>query len=235
MAKSEIPYIILCSLVLGYVISLVIVKPTTFLSMLMFSLIALAIISINVIAKKLAAQKLGCYAEIQPLTWRRYWFYESAYLRFGFPSWLIWPIMFTWFSFGKLFWLANNTFEAQATPSRVARRFADLTEFDVGLIAAAGITANLFAAIVAILFHNPAATTFAYLNLWYAFFNVLPFPGYDGGKILFGEKLFYVFMFSFTCLILIFLHFTPVFTTIISSFLLALMAVLLFYGLREKN
>jgi Zn-dependent protease len=239
MAKSEIPYIILCSIVLGYVISFVINNsnktPFTYASFLFYSLIALVIISINVGAKKLAAMKLGCYAEFQPLTWRRYWFYESAYLRFGVPSWLIWPLIFTWLSLGKLFWLANNTFEAQATPSRVSRRFADLTEFDIGLIAAAGITANLVAAVVAICFNTPAAISFAYLNLWYAFFNMLPFPGYDGGKLFFGEKLFYVFMFSLTAIMLILLHVkVNVITTIISSFIVALMMVFIFWGLREK-
>lgn len=235
MEKTEIPYLVLCALVLGYCIALVysisFSTSFTFLSMFKYALIALAILSINLVAKKLAALKLGCAIRAEPSTWRRFGFPESSYFRWPFPSWIIWPLVFTGLSLGRFFWLSNMNFEVEPLPARAARKFSELTEFDIGLIAAAGIAANLFAAVIAAAFHN---LSFTYLNLWFAFFNILPFPAYDGGKILFADKLFFVFMFTFTLIMLILLHVAGIITTIISAFLLAIIAAFVFYGLREK-
>gem|GEM_PF-369597 len=235
MKRNELGYTLLCAAVIGYVIAIVYWKTEninlTWSSMLKYFGIALSILAINIFAKKLAALRLGCYAEIKPLTWRRYWVTESAYLRREFPAWLVWPFLLLLLSFGKTWWLANTSFETIPLPSRAARKYTHLTELDVGVIAAAGIAANLAAGFVAAIL---GSSSYAFLNLWFAFFMVLPFPGYDGGKIFFGEPLLYTFMFVFTLLMLILLHITSVLTTVISALLLAIISIFVFYGLCER-
>lgn len=227
---KEFVYIILASAVMGYVIAF---SQMSWEMWLRYSLIGFLVLIINVIAKKIAGYKLGCEVEIQPWTTQRYWFYESAYLkRYHFPMWLLWPVFIVWVSMGYVWWLVVTTFEVYATRKRVGRKFAELTEWDIALISAAGIITNLIVAIVsASLGHEK----FALINLWFVFFNLLPFPAYDGGKIFFGEMLFYAFIATFSIVVIILLHITvnPLIVSV-SSLLAGIIAIFVFYSIFEK-
>jgi hypothetical protein len=68
---------------------------------------------------------------------------------------------------------------------------------------------------------------------------MLPFPAYDGGKIFFSVssgRIFWVFMFSLTLAILILLHVAiNTLTTVITALLVAVIAAVLVYSLRERH
>lgn len=229
---KEAVFIIIASAVIGYVIAFPVMEWGPWLT---YSLIGSLVIIVNVIAKKIAAYKLGCEVEIQPWQVRRYWFYESAYLRYPFPMWIVWPVFLVWMTLGKVWWLVVTTFEVYATRSRVGRKFAELTEWDVALISAAGIVANLILAVIsASLGHQ----RFAFINLWFVFFNLLPFPAYDGGRIFFGEFLFYIFIATLSVVVLILLHIPAVSTSplivLLSSLITAVIAIFVFYGIFER-
>lgn len=228
----EFLYIIIASAVLGYVIAF---SQMSWASWLRYSIFGFIVLIINVIAKKFAAYKLGCEAEIVPWQTQRYWFYESAHLKYPFPMWLVWPIFVAWISLGTVWWLVVTTFEVYATRSRVGRKFAELTEWDVALISAAGIVSNLILAVIAA---SLGHQRFAFINLWFVFFNLLPFPAYDGGKIFFGEMLFYVFLATVSTIVLILLHIPAVavspLTVTLSSLLVGVIAIFVFYAIFEK-
>ena len=61
-----------------------------------------------------------------------------------------------------------------------------MTELHEGIIAIAGIVANLFFALVGYLV---GFDEFARINLYYAFFNMIPVSNLDGNKIFFGSLL----------------------------------------------
>lgn len=225
---KEFIFILLASAVVGYVIGFPL---TSYISWFQFSLLGLSILLINILAKKLAAFKLGCEVEIKPWTVRRYWFRRTDYFGFGLPAWLIWPILVVWLSLGRVWWLTLTGFEVFATRKRAGRKFAELTEWNMALIAASGIAANLLAAIISF---SLGYNLFTVVNLWFVFFNMLPFPAYDGGRILFGERLFWVFMFASSLIILVLLHITKSSLIIsLASLVLVVIAIVIIHGLRE--
>ena len=79
-----------------------------------------------------------------------------------------------------------------------------MTEYHLGLIAAAGIIANLIFAIVAY-FAN--FTDFAMISVFYAFFNIIPISKLDGNKIFFGSLILWSFLASLILLGLFFVIF----------------------------
>jgi Zn-dependent protease len=227
---KESLFILLASAVLGYV---VVFPVSSYEIWLRFSAIAFIILFINILAKKIIAHKLGCDIEIKPWNLERYGFDRASYLKWPIPAWLLWPVIVVWLSLGRVWWLVVTTFETYATTKRAGRKFAEVTEWDIALIAVAGIIVNLAAVIVASAF---GYQQFAFIGLWFVFFNMLPFPAYDGGRIFFGGRLLWVFMFTFTLAILILLHIAAnLLTIVIASLLTAIIAAFFFYSLRKRS
>ncbi len=227
---KEVAHILLASAVIGYVVAF---ANITWNSWFVYSGFAFLMLLANVLAKKLAAYKMGCDVQIVPWTIKRYWVYESAYFHgFSLPAWLLWPIALAWLSMGRVWWLVVSTFEVSATRSRIGRKFAELTEGDIALIAAAGICINLALALISAYL---GFKEFMFMNLWFVFFNMLPFPAYDGGRILFGDMFFYLFFLVFSMAIIILLHIiTSIGMILISALILAVILVLVFWGLIAK-
>ena len=95
-------------------------------------------------------------------------------------------------------WLASLAFEIKPKVYRAAKRhglysFSEVTEFQIGLIAAAGVLINLIFAVVGYLAGFPM---FAKLNVWLAFFNMIPLSNLDGNKIFFGSLVIWSFLAS---------------------------------------
>lgn len=227
---KESIFILIASAVLGYVVAFPVSSYETWLR---FSAIGFIILLANILAKKIAAHKFGCEIEIKPWSIERYGFDRAAYFRWPLPVWLIWPIAVVWLSIGRIWWLVMTTFEVYATTRRVGRKFAEATEWDIALIAVAGVVANLILIIIASIY---GYQQFIFISLWFVFFNTLPFPAYDGGKIFFGSRILWVFMFTLILSILILLHVaTNMLTIVITSLLTAILSVILFYSLKERR
>jgi Zn-dependent protease len=95
-------------------------------------------------------------------------------------------------------WMASLVFDIKPRIYRGAKRhglytFSEITEYHLGLIAASGVVINLILAIVGYFVGFPL---FARLNIYYAFFSILPLSELDGNKIFFGSKILWSFLAS---------------------------------------
>ncbi|MFH1325440.1 MAG: hypothetical protein ABIH49_01560 [archaeon] len=162
-----------------------------------FALVSIfLVVTVNIIAKKISAFYLD--SEIEMKIWE--------VQRFGFKPWMhskkpimvgiFLPIILGLFSLGRLTWFAPLIFDVKPKVYRAARRyglysFSEMTEDHIGLIAAAGIVANI---VLGILGYLIGFQEFAKLNLYFAFFNILPISDLDGNKIFFGNLIMWVFL-----------------------------------------
>ena len=67
--------------------------------------------------------------------------------------------------------------------------YSGMTEYQIGLIAAAGVLANLVLAVVCYILNFPIISRY---SIYFAFFHLIPISDLDGMKILFGEKLIWI-------------------------------------------
>jgi len=166
-----------------------------------YILIAIFIIIIaNILAKKIASYYLDSEIEIKLWDIKRFGFRPENRLKNAFPAGAFFPIILSAFSAGILNWMACLTFEVKPKIYRAAKRhglysFSEMTEYHLGLIAAAGILINLFLAIVGYFLGFPL---FAKLNVYYALFNMIPISDLDGNKIFFGSLILWTFLATIT-------------------------------------
>jgi len=189
---------LLTILIIGLVLSLSISLINTWKGFLLTTLAIFLVLIINIIAKKGFAYYLD--SEIEVKTWqiKRYGFKPHQEFKRAFPAGLFFPIIVSAFSYGGLMWLASLVFEVKAKVYRAAKRhglysFSEMTEFQIGLIAIAGVVANLLFAVLGYFF---GWGEFARLNIWFAFFNILPISDLDGSKIFFGDLVLWSFIAS---------------------------------------
>lgn len=155
-------------------------------------LIFFLILFINVFAKKIASFYLDSEIDVKLWTVERYGFRPSQYLKKPFPLGLILPILTSLLFFGQLsgfIWLAALIFDVKPKVYRAAKRYGlysytEMTEDHIGIIAAAGVFANLFFAIIGYLLGFPEFSRF---SIYFAFFSMIPLSDLDGNKIFFGN------------------------------------------------
>lgn len=201
--KKEIIAIAIITVILAFAISLV----ETWKIFLYALLAVFLVLIINIIAKKVASFYLDSEIEIKLWEIKKYGFKTHNYFKKPFPAGAFLPIITTAFSFGYLTWMASLVFDVKPKKYRAAKRhglysFSEMTEQHIGLIAAAGIFANLIFAVIGYFIGFP---DFARLNIYYAFFNILPISNLDGNKIFFGSLVLWSFLAS---IVLIFLGYT---------------------------
>jgi Zn-dependent protease len=201
--KKEIAHIIIITIILAFSISLI-QSMELFLITLGFVFL---IIMINTLSKKIVGYYFEAQVETKLWEMERYGFLGAVIKGFYHPSkkfkqaiplGAILPIVIKVLSLGYINWMASLVFDIKAKKYKVAKRhgfytFSEITEFHIGLIAAAGILANLFFAVVGYLI---GATEFARLNIYYAFFNMIPLSKLDGNRIFFGSLLLWSFLAS---------------------------------------
>jgi Zn-dependent protease len=194
LSKKEIIIITVIILILALTISLV--KTWEFF---LYTLLAVfLVLIINISAKKIMAFYLDSEIEIKLWEIKRYGFKANEYFKKPFPAGIFLPIITAAFSFGYLTWMASLIFDVKPKIYRAAKRhglysFSEMTEYHLGLIASAGILANLILAIIGYLINFPEL---AKINLFYAFFNMLPISDLDGNKIFFGSLVLWGFLAS---------------------------------------
>ena len=192
--KNEILAIGVITLILAFTISLL-----KSMEVFLYTLLTVfLVITINLIAKKVVGFHFGTEIEVKIWEIKRYGFKPSRYFKKPFPAGAFFPIIVTAFSFGYLIWMASLAFEVKANIYRKAKRhglyaFSEMTEGHIGQIAAAGVLANLVFSILGYLMGYP---DFARLNIYFAFFNMLPLSNLDGNKIFFGSVVLWSFLAS---------------------------------------
>ena len=199
--KKEILIITVIALILAFTISLI-----ESLKIFSYTLITVfLIILINILAKKVVSFYFDSEIEIGLWEIKRYGFKAHKYFKKPFPAGAFFPIITTAFSFGYIVWMASLVFEVKSKIYRAAKRhglysFSEMTEYHIGVIAAAGILANIGFAIIGYLINFPE---FVRLNIYYAAFNMIPISDLDGNKIFFGSKVLWSFLASIVLIALI--------------------------------
>jgi len=154
------------------------------------------IVLINSIAKKISSYYLDSEIEIKFWEIKRYGFKPHKHFKRSFPSGIFFPLITAATSLGYFVWMASLIFDVKPKIYRAAKRFglysfSEMTEHHIGLIAASGILINLFFAIIGYLI---GFSDFARLNIYYAFFNMIPLSDLDGNKIFFGSMVLWSFL-----------------------------------------
>ena len=203
--KKESAGIFVAILTMSFALSIWNLKifPSIFLSIF---LIVLA----NIIAKKISAYNFE--AKIENRIWevQKYGFKpESRFnkpLFFGMINvrsvWMgiILPVITSIISLGYFTWLGVLVFDVKPKSYRTAKRhglysFSEMTENQIGYIAAFGVLANLLLAVVGYLI---GFELFAKLNIYCAFFNMIPLSDLDGNKIFYGNIVLWSFLSALT-------------------------------------
>lgn len=190
--KKEIIPILVITLILGLTISLI-KSFEVFLYSLLFIFL---VIIINIFAKKILSFYLDSEIDIKIWEFKRYGFKAHKYLKKAFPIGAFLPVIVAAVSLGYLNWFACLIFDVKPKTYRAAKRhglysFSEMTEHHIAMIAGAGILANLLFAVIGYLIGFPV---FAKLNIYYAFFNMIPISSLDGNKIFSGSLVTWSFL-----------------------------------------
>ncbi len=205
--KKEIISISIATLIISFSISLI-----ASFQIFLYTILAVSIIiGMNLTAKKVASFYLESEIEIKLWEIKRvgllflFWKFKrgshpSREFKRPFPAGAFFPIIskLILFPFKSFVWMASLVFEVKPKIHRAAKRhglysFSEITENHIGLIAAAGIVMNIILAIAGYLI---GFQEFARLNIYYAFFNMIPISDLDGNKIFFGNKIIWCFLAS---------------------------------------
>lgn len=192
--KKEIVYIFVITIILAFALTFIRSIETFLYTFVSIFLIILA----NIAAKKVSAYYLDSEIDVKIWEMQRFGFKPSSYLKKPFPMGAFLPLIFAGLTYGYLIWMACFVFEVKAKIYRAAKRyglysFSEMTEYHIGLIAASGIIINLLLSVIGYLI---GFSEFAELNIYYAFFNMIPFSDLDGNKIFFGSMILWSFLAS---------------------------------------
>ncbi len=153
-------------------------------------------IFINNIAKKITSFYLDSEIDIRTWQVKRYGFKAHKYFKKPFQAGIFFPIITSLITLGNFVWMASLVFDVKPKIYRAAKRhglysYSEMTEEHIGWIAATGIAANLVFAVVGYLI---GFSELARMNIYFAFFNILPLSDLDGNKIFFGSRILWSFL-----------------------------------------
>ncbi len=191
---KEISIILVITIIITFSITLV-ETPMVFIYILIS--VFLVIIT-NITAKKVMSYLLDSEIEIKIWGIDRWGFKPHNQLKTTFPAGAFFPVISKIFLFpiNNFVWMASLVFDVKTKIHKAAKRhglytFSEMTEYHLGLIAAAGIFINLVFSVIGYLLNFP---DFARLNIYYAFFNMIPLSDLDGNKIFFGSLVLWSFL-----------------------------------------
>ena len=190
-------------LVAAFILGLTVSYPQK--DIILFSFISfLIIILINIIVKKAVAYHLEANAEIGFWQWYRYGFKKGSHFKKPIPmAWL--PLVITFITQGAVWWLAILKTDITPRTERVSKkhglyRFSKMTEWHIAVLITFGIVINLIAAVIG---YIAGFESFSRLNIYFAFWSLIPVSELDGSKLLFGSKALWFAMFIITTIFMI--------------------------------
>jgi hypothetical protein len=205
MNKKEIGMIIVSVIILSFIIALS-KDLSNFKENIAYAfLMVFIIILLNIFGKKAMARYLDSEIEIKLWEIERYGLFgvssgglihPSKKFKKPIPAGALIPIIVSLITLGYVKWMATLVFDVKASVYRSAKRhgiyaFSEMTEYHIGIIAAAGIFVSFVSAVIAYLF---GYEEFARLSLYFVFFNMLPLSDLDGNKIFFGSIILWSFL-----------------------------------------
>jgi hypothetical protein len=159
--------------------------PLIFFNLIMVALVVI----ISIFAKKVVAYFYEAKIEHKAWTIQRFGFGREQHFNKPVPAGIIIPVFLSIITLGYWIWMAVLEFDIYSTTARAAKRhgmhrFTEITEIHMGLIAAAGVVANLFAAVIGYIIGFPE---FSRLSIYYACYSMIPLGNLDGAKIFFSS------------------------------------------------
>lgn len=219
---KEFTAIIIASIVISFLVSVSRFSGKSYWELLLYSFIAIfLVIVVNVIGKKIASYYVESEVEVKLWEINRYGFKAHRHFKDPLPAGIIFPIISTALTLGYVTWLTPLVFDVKAKIYRAARRhglysFSEMTEWHIGVIAAAGILFNLLFALIIYLivgsFPAPLGSIFSIfvkLSIFYAFFNMIPLSDLDGNKIFFGSLVLWSFLATIVFIAMVYAIFLP--------------------------
>jgi len=195
--KKEISSILIITLVLAISISFIKDGEIAVRELFLPTLLAIfLVILLNVFFKKIIGNYLGISTEIKMWEIRQWGIKSHFRFKNSLNLGVILPIVLKILSLGYLNFTAALVYDVKAKIYRTAKKhglyaFSEISETQIGAIAAAGIGANIICSIISYILGYPE---FAKLNLGFAFWNLLPISNLDGNKIFFGSFALWTFL-----------------------------------------
>lgn len=198
LSKKEIIAIFVSAIIIAFVLS----PLETAQNFLLAFVAVILVIGINVTAKKISSFEFDSEIEVGFWEASRFGFNPESKTKKPIFIGIILTLLSLLSPIKNLIWMAVMAFDVKAKTYRAAKRhglysFSEMTEDDIGYIAASGITANLIFAIIGYLI---GANLFAEINIFYAFFNLIPISNLDGNKIFFGNTFLWSLLAAITSL-----------------------------------
>ncbi len=194
--KKELAFVVLIILILAVSLD----SLGNWSGLLYTFLAVFLVVVLNIVAKKFIAFQFDSEIEMKIWEIKQWGFKIHQHFKHPFPAGAFLPIIskLIFFPFATFAWMASLVFDVKPRIYKAAKRyglytFSEMTEYHLGLIAASGIAMNLILAVVGYFLGFPI---FARLNIYYAFFNMLPVSDLDGNKIFFGNLVIWGFLAS---------------------------------------
>mgnify|MGYP001606051501 CR=1 FL=1 len=212
MKAQEISHILLVLIVLIFA---VILKPFIikegYSLMLVAALSIILVVLINIFTKKLVAYYFETSIEHKIWLIDRYWIRRKDTFKNKIPFGIIIPFLAALISLGNFLFLAALEFDVKTLTTRVSKRhewykFTDITDIHLGVIAASGVILNLIFAVIGYLL---GFSLFAKLNIYYAFYCMLPLWNLDGTKIFFANKNIWAVLGAIVMIFVLYALFLP--------------------------
>ena len=168
--RKELGAIIVATIILGFSISLHKIGPDAGIIFILTAMLGVLIaLLINILMKKVTAFYLDTEIEAKIWEFKKWGFRAHDRFKNGFPAGVFFPIIFAILlaPLKGFTWLASMTFDVKAKKYKTAKRhgyysFTEATENHIGGIAAAGVIANLFFAVI---FYMIGLPDFAKINI----------------------------------------------------------------------
>ena len=118
---------------------------------------------------------------------------------------------------------------------RIGKQFTSLTEVEIAKISSIGIIANILFAILLKIINPILFEDMILLNVVVAISYLLPLPGLDGIKIIFGSRLLYAMVLAFVLVSAFLLNFIEGYATLILGIIAAGVGGLIYLHHWSKN
>jgi hypothetical protein len=228
-SKNEALVVAIAAVMIGYLLAF---KEFSWINWLSYAGIAALIVLIHHAGYKISASLLDCSAETKLWGVKQFWFSTKSHFRKPFPVWFFIPLSAVWLSLGAIKWTGIVVFDVAPLASRIRFRWRELTEWHIALIATGAAFANIIAAIVAKIL---GFESFAFYNLMFVFFSLIPIGQLDGTKMFFGSRLLWAFMIIFSLIMLLLIQTTSAVYTTIAAVCIAVFAWIIFYMFYEAS
>ncbi len=242
ITKKEIKYYIITILILTFVFGFNDSALTFELDFWLRNLLLVLIgVSISFLLKQLVieliADRYGFDYEYDFWRIRRYWFnpeseFKFRRKKFTIPFGIIIPLILTLISRGLFYFPVVGTSKIKPNLKRVGKQFKRGEGIEIAKIYLTGPLTYLFLTLFFFNIQNYIGINLdviVLINLYLAFYGLLPLPNLEGAKIMFNSLPLYIFALAFFIAAYILLKSSLIITLIFSVLIAFLILIIYFY------